>query len=66
MDWLDILAVQATLKSLLQHHSLKASILRHSAFLIKCVLEGHYSVTANILEKTENQLITASYIGFPY
>ena len=34
MDWLDLLGVQGTLKSLLQHHSLKASILRHSAFLI--------------------------------
>ena len=33
MDRLDLLAVQGTLKSLLQHHSLKASILRHSAFL---------------------------------
>ena len=32
MDWLDLLAVQGTLKSLLQHHSLKALILRHSAF----------------------------------
>ena len=32
MDWLDLLAVQGTLKSLLQHHSLKASILWHSAF----------------------------------
>ena len=34
MDWLDLLAVQGTLKSLLQHHSSKASILRHSDFLI--------------------------------
>ena len=34
IDWLDLLAVQATLKSLLQHHSSKASILRCSAFLI--------------------------------
>ena len=34
MDWLDLLAVQGTLKSLHQHHSSKASILRHSAFLI--------------------------------
>uniref|UniRef100_A0AC11EAZ5 Uncharacterized protein n=1 Tax=Ovis aries TaxID=9940 RepID=A0AC11EAZ5_SHEEP len=34
MDWLDLLAVQGTLKSLLQHHSSKASILRHSAFFI--------------------------------
>src|SRR5574341_1323534 len=32
MDWLDRLTVQGTLKSLLQHHSSKASILRHSAF----------------------------------
>ena len=32
MDWLDVLAVQGTLKSLLQHHSSKASILQHSAF----------------------------------
>ena len=32
MDWLDVLAVQGTLQSLLQHHSSKALILRHSAF----------------------------------
>ena len=34
MDWLDLLAVQRTLKSLLQHHSSKAPILQHSAFFI--------------------------------
>ena len=34
MDWLDLLAVQGALKSLLQHHSSKASILQHSAFFI--------------------------------
>ena len=34
IDWLDLLAVQGTLKSLLQHHSSKASILRYSAFFI--------------------------------
>ena len=34
IDWLDILAVQETLKSLLQHHNSKASILLHSAFII--------------------------------
>ena len=34
MDWLDLLAVQGTLKSLLQHDSSKASILQHSAFFI--------------------------------
>ena len=34
IDWLDLLAVQVTLKNLLQHHSSKASILQHSAFFI--------------------------------
>ena len=34
MDWLDLLAVQGTLKSLLQHHSSKASVIQHSAFFI--------------------------------
>ena len=34
IDWFDLLAVQGTLKSLLQHHSSKASILRHSAFFM--------------------------------
>ena len=37
MDWLDLLAVQGTLKSLLQHHSSKASILQHAAFfMVNC------------------------------
>ena len=35
MDWLGLLAVQGTLKSLLQHHSSKASILQHSAFIVQ-------------------------------
>ena len=35
MDWLDLLAVQGTLKSLLQHHSSKASILQHAAFFMR-------------------------------
>ena len=34
MDWLDLLVVQGTLRSLLQHHNSKASILQHSAFFI--------------------------------
>ena len=34
MDWLDLLAVQGTLKSLIQHHSSKASVLWHSAFFV--------------------------------
>ena len=44
MDWLDLLAVQGTLKSLLEYHSSKASILRHSAFFI--VQLSHTYVTA--------------------
>ena len=43
MDWLDLLAVQGTLKSLFQHHSSKASVLRHSAFFI--VQLSHPSMT---------------------
>ena len=34
MDWLDLLAVQGTLKNLLQHHNSKTSILPHSAFFV--------------------------------
>ena len=41
MDWLDLLAVQGTLKSLLQHHSSKASILRPSAFFIVQLSHPH-------------------------
>ena len=38
IDWFDLLAVQGTLKNLLQYHSLKASICRHSALVIKCCI----------------------------
>ena len=41
MDWKDLLAVQGTLKSLLQHHYSKASILRHSAFFIDQLLHPY-------------------------
>ena len=41
MNWLDLLAVQGTLKSLLQHHSSKASILRHSAFFTVQITSIH-------------------------
>ena len=42
MDWLDLLVVQGTLKSLLQHHSSKASILRHSAFFTVQLSHNHW------------------------
>ena len=48
MDWLDLLAVQGTLKSLLQHHSSKASILWHSAFFIVQLSHPHMT-TGKIL-----------------
>ena len=43
IDWLDLLAVQGTLKSILQHHSSKTSILQHSAFFIVQLTSIHYS-----------------------
>ena len=48
MDWLDLLAVQGTLKSLLQHHSSKASILRHSAFFIVQLSHPHMTTGKTI------------------
>ena len=48
MDWLDPLAVQGTLKSLLQHHSLKASILWHSAFFIVQLSQPYVTTGKNI------------------
>ena len=47
MDWLDLLAVQGTLKSLLQRHSSKASVLQHSAFFT-VQLSHLWSVSTNI------------------
>ena len=47
MDWLDLLAVQGTLKSLLQHHSSKASLLQHSVFFI-VKLSHPYMTTGKI------------------
>ena len=51
MDWLDLLAVQGTLKSLLQHHSSKASILRSSVFFI-VQLSHPYMTTGNTIAWT--------------
>ena len=51
MDWLDLLAVQGTLKSLLQHHSSKASILLHSAFFT-VQLSHSYMTTGKIITLT--------------
>ena len=49
MDWLDLLAVQGTLKSLLQHHSSKASILQCSAFFIVQLLHPYMTTEKTIV-----------------
>ena len=51
MDWLDLLVVQGTLKSLLQHHSSKASILQHSAFFTVQLLRP-YMTSGNTIALT--------------
>ena len=56
MDWLDLLAVQGTLKSLLQHHSSKPSILRHWAFFI-VQLSHPYMITGKTIALSFSHLI---------
>ena len=56
MDWWDLLAVQGTLKSLLQHHSSKASILRHSAFFTD-QLSHPYMTTGKTIALTRRTLL---------
>ena len=56
MDWLDLLAVQGTLKSLLQHHSLKASILRCSAFFM-VHLSHPYMTTGKTIALTRRTFV---------
>ena len=56
MDWLDLLAVQGTLKSLLQHHNSKASILQHSAFFT-VQLSHPYMTTGTTIALTRWTLV---------
>ena len=56
MDWLDHLTVQGTLKSLLQHHNSKASILQHSAFFI-VLLSYPYMTTGKTIALTRRTLV---------
>ena len=56
IDWLDFLAVQGTLKSLLQHHSSKASILQHSAFFI-VQLSHPYMTTGKTIDLTRQTFV---------
>ena len=55
MDWLDLLAVQGTLESLLQHHSSKASILLHSAFFIVQISHPYMTTGKSSLDCKEIQ-----------
>ena len=56
MDWLDLLAVQETLKSFLQHHSSKASILRHPAFFT-VQLSHPYMTTGKTIALTRQTFV---------
>ena len=56
MDWLDLLAVQGTLKSLLQHHRSKASVLRHSAFFTD-LLSHPYMTTGKTIALTRQTFV---------
>ena len=57
MDWFDLLAVQGTLKSLLQHHSTKASVLRHSAVFMDQVLHP-YMTTGKTIALTGRNFVS--------
>ena len=61
MGWLDLLAVQGTLKSLLQHHSSKASVLQGSAFFM-VHLSHPYMTTGKII--AFNKLFTKAFLGW--
>ena len=56
MDWLDLLVVQGTLKSLLQHHSSKASILQHLVFSM-VQLSHPYTTTGKIIALTRQTFV---------
>uniref|UniRef100_A0AC11DCL9 Uncharacterized protein n=1 Tax=Ovis aries TaxID=9940 RepID=A0AC11DCL9_SHEEP len=65
MDWLDLLAVQGTLKSLLQHHSLKASILRRSAFF-RVQLSHPYMTTGKTIALTRQTISSLVACNFSF
>ena len=62
MDWLDLLAVQGTLKSLLQQHSSKASMFRHSAFFVFELLHP-YMTTGKTIALTRRDLCCQSNVS---
>ena len=65
MDWLDLLAVQGTLKSLLQHHSSKASILQHSAFFTVQLSHPYMTTGRKVIQGTSINCKIIAFLGFP-
>ena len=65
MDWLDLLAVQGTFKSLLQHHSSKASILRHSGFFTVQLSHPYREKSFYNLLSSSSGCLVPSLIGNP-
>ena len=65
MNWLDLLAVQGTLKSLLQHHSSKASVLWHSAFFM-VQLSHPYMTTGKTIVWLDSPLLASNVFAFEY
>ena len=71
IDWFDLLVVQGTLKSLLQYHSLKASVLRHSAFCIenphmttgKTIALTRWTFVSKVMSLLFNSCLGWSYIS---
>ena len=57
MDWLHLLAVQGTLKSFLQHHSSKASILRHSTFFTVQLSQPYWTTTGKTIALTRGTFV---------
>ena len=57
MDWLHLLAVQGTLKSFLQHHSSKASILRHSTFFTVQLSQPYWTTTGKTIALTRRTFV---------
>ena len=63
MDWFDVLAVQGTLKSLLQHHNSKASILQRSAFfMVQHFFNGHFHLSEQLSSKNSQTTNVSSSV----
>ena len=65
IDWLDLLAVQGSLKSLLQHHSSKVSILQHSAFFIVQLSHSYMTTGKTIALTRQNSHKVIMIWGYP-